>query len=418
MMAGPNEDIDEDRKAKHGTASGPLDTFVLSQHEKCKIAQAKFVLYSPGHQTKSVLTNPYFNLMLQESNFGKGSVPILGYKQLLFYARAEYNLLFKLVNFLLDQKEKQGLGNHFAQVLHNGCTASNRKKYQAIGLQFIDPKWRTNHVLCIGFTRCSSTKAQSIADLIEVLFKDKLNRRLASVANLMVSDGGAKKVSKLCNIDESETCDMHDADKIGQSATGKLVRSHNHIPVNPFEGGLDVIKKAHAIALWFNVGERTDLLFKARDLLGGKDIPRVRLQLDLNSTRIAAQHRLLFSILRMNKSIKYFELQCIPDDESGSSYPRLTSVEWLRMEEIESVLFETQKITLLAQNEQSFCGAYGPIIQMKVLQKLLSKELSVIDVDKIASSPELPRVERHFDSFDTVGRQCWLRAIVELERRF
>ena len=94
-MAGSNEDIEEDRKEKHGTTAGPLDLFMLSQHEKCKIVQVKFVLYFPGREMNSVLTNVYFNLMLQVSNFGKGYVPILGYKQLLFYARAEYNLLFK-----------------------------------------------------------------------------------------------------------------------------------------------------------------------------------------------------------------------------------------------------------------------------------------------------------------------------------
>ena len=52
MMAGSNEDIQEDRKVKHGTATGPLDLFVLNQHEKCNIAQTKFEQYSPGRQPK------------------------------------------------------------------------------------------------------------------------------------------------------------------------------------------------------------------------------------------------------------------------------------------------------------------------------------------------------------------------------
>ena len=122
---------------------------------------------------------------------------------------------------------------------------------------------------------------------------------------------------------------MHNVGKIGQSATGKLVCSHNHIPINSFEQSLDVIKKAHTIVLWFNVGKRTALLFKARDCLGGKDFPCVWLQLDFNSTCIAAQQRLLFSILHMNKSIKHFELQRIPTDESSGSYQCFTSIEWL-----------------------------------------------------------------------------------------
>ena len=40
---------------------------------------------------------------------------------------------------------------------------------------------------------------------------------------------------------------------------------------------------------------------------------------------------------------------------------------------------------------------------MKVLQKLVSNDLLIIDVDNITSLPELPRVKRHFYAFDSIG---------------
>jgi hypothetical protein len=39
-------------------------------------------------------------------------------------------------------------------------------------------------------------------------------------------------VSTQLDLDEREACDMHDGDKLGQAATGKLIRSKGKISVN------------------------------------------------------------------------------------------------------------------------------------------------------------------------------------------
>ena len=408
----------DDKKKAKSSVDASMNAFVLSLEERSRIAQAKFLLYSPGHQSKAVLTNPYFRSMLQSCNFGKGEVPILGYKQVASYAEAEFKLMFDLIKLLLSEQEQLAVGNKYLQVIHDGCTAANKRKYQAIGIQFVDPRWRRNHAITIGFVRCHDGRAEGVANLIKELLHERLDRKLNDVANLMVSDGAAKKVAEYCEIDEVETCMMHDGDKIGQSATGKLVRSIETVVVNPFDKGLSVVKKAHAVALWFSIGDRTSKLFEAADSLQDSDVPKVRLQLDHNTTRVAAQHRLLFSLIRMNKSLKMFELSFVPHMKSGKTYPKIEGEEWTAMFEIEAVLYQTQKITLLAQHEEAFCGSYAPVIQQKVNKALMLGELLVVDIDQICSSPKLPRVKKPFDSFSAVGRQCWLRAIVELQRRF
>ena len=137
----------DDKKKAKSSVDASMNAFVLSLEERSRIAQAKFLLYSPGHQSKAVLTNPYFRSMLQSCNFGKGEVPILGYKQVASYAEAEFKLMFDLIKLLLSEQEQLAVGNKYLQVIHDGCTAANKRKYQAIGIQFVDPRWRRNHVI-------------------------------------------------------------------------------------------------------------------------------------------------------------------------------------------------------------------------------------------------------------------------------
>ena len=54
------------------------------------------------------------------------------------------------------------------------------------------------------------------------------------------------------DIDEVEGCLMLDADKIGRSATGSLVRSRNKTITNPFPEGVELIKKAHEMGVHFS----------------------------------------------------------------------------------------------------------------------------------------------------------------------
>jgi len=60
----------------------------------------------------------------------------------------------------------------------------------------------------------------------------------------VVADRAAKGVARELMLKE-EVCGMHDGDKLGQSATGALVRSRRHIPVNPFLEGSTLMAKVH-----------------------------------------------------------------------------------------------------------------------------------------------------------------------------
>ena len=69
--------------------------------------------------------------------------------------RAEFDIFKVFLKIILDEKVAQAKGNHFAQAVHDGGTLTSKRKYQAFGIQFIDPQWRRNLVICLGFERCS-----------------------------------------------------------------------------------------------------------------------------------------------------------------------------------------------------------------------------------------------------------------------
>jgi hypothetical protein len=68
--------------------------------------------------------------------------PILSVKELEKYLDAEYAIFERNIEHILGLMVKKHKGHPFAQVMHDGGTPKNKKKYQAIGLQFIDPEWR------------------------------------------------------------------------------------------------------------------------------------------------------------------------------------------------------------------------------------------------------------------------------------
>ena len=87
---------------------------------------------------------------------------------------------------------------------------------------------------------------------------------------------------------------MHDGDKVGQSTTGRLVRSRNNIVLNPFTAGVALMKLAHKLGTYFSYSNRLDVLHVIAKSIA---VPQIRIQVDLNGTRVAAQHGLLYSLL-------------------------------------------------------------------------------------------------------------------------
>lgn len=65
------------------------------------------------------------------------------------YLHAEFAVFVKLLKICIDTKVKQSHGAAFAQLIHDGVTLANKSKYQSLGIQFIDPKWLANLVICL-----------------------------------------------------------------------------------------------------------------------------------------------------------------------------------------------------------------------------------------------------------------------------
>ena len=87
--------------------------------------------------------------------------------------RAEFNVFKIFLKTILGEKFSKAKGNPFAQGVHDGGNLTNKRKYQVFGLQFVDSKWRRNHVICVGFERCGDGRDDVVANLFfETLLKN------------------------------------------------------------------------------------------------------------------------------------------------------------------------------------------------------------------------------------------------------
>ncbi len=86
---------------------------------------------------------------------------------------------------------------------------------------------------------------------------------------------------------DEEACGMHDGDKIGQSAVVGLIRSKNKFQIKPFSEGQELMKKAHRLETYFSYNTRHSKLMSFRQQI--KYYPELKIKVDLNTTRVAAQ---------------------------------------------------------------------------------------------------------------------------------
>ena len=123
---------------------------------------------------------------------------------------------------------------------------------------------------------------------------------------------------------------LHQADKVARSAIGDLVRTRNKIPVNPFEACQALLKKMRENATYFSYATRLKDSWALDSVISG-GVAHVRFKTDFNGTRVAAQHMLLFSVLRLNKALQIF---------SSINKPSfaLSPEEWESITEIEAVM--------------------------------------------------------------------------------
>ena len=80
---------------------------------------------------------------------------ILSKDQLVIkYAHAEFDAFLIFLKIILSKiVAYPKSSNLFAHTSHDGVTLASKRKIKGIAIQFMDPKWRTNHVICIDFLR-------------------------------------------------------------------------------------------------------------------------------------------------------------------------------------------------------------------------------------------------------------------------
>ncbi len=103
---------------------------------------------------------------------------------------------------------------------------------------------------------------------------------------------------------------MHDMDKPQSSAIGKLVRSSKRQLVNPFAAGIALWKKAHDLGVHFSYSKRLATLHQfCVQVKWLAKCAKIKVQLDLNDTRVAAQHGLFLSLIRMMPALKLYLME-------------------------------------------------------------------------------------------------------------
>ena len=131
-------------------------------------------------------------------------------------------------------------GNPFATGIHDGGTLDERVKTQAFGTLQTDLLGRGNFYMAFAFQRSTSNTDEAVAKL----FEDQLHKTTGyssyQLLTRTIQDGAALGVSKELGYDDADVCLMHEGDKLGASAIGKLVRSRKTVAVNPFPEVMDL----------------------------------------------------------------------------------------------------------------------------------------------------------------------------------
>eukprot|EP00966_Prymnesium_polylepis_P329799 7385481-Prymnesium_polylepis.2 len=202
-----------------------------------------------------------------------GATSLLTAAQLDNWVDAEFEVFILFLRHILSLKVEQAQGNAFAQLIHDGGTLKNHRKYQALSMQLISPDWDTNWVICFGFPRSKDNRDLHVAELAKAEFKKITDLEFDSIFSSTRADRAAKGVSGFLELDE-EVCDMHDGEKLARSATGMLVRTKDKVPVNPFPEGEKLMLNAKKIANDFTYSGRTEALWAfGKEKLGEGKFP-------------------------------------------------------------------------------------------------------------------------------------------------
>ena len=146
----------------------------------------------------------------------------------------------------------------------------------ALGLEFIDPDLRENHVVCCGMREITSGKDSAGAAMLDTAFVEVSGRPYLECANQAMADVAAQGVAHRVG-HEGDKCGMHQTDKIPRSMCGDLTRSKKGVVVNPFPEGVRLMGLFHKAAVCFSYSDRIPRICSCGDRRAvGQQFPQAR----------------------------------------------------------------------------------------------------------------------------------------------
>ena len=385
---------------QQNTAGVAVNCFSMNAKDQALTAQAEFFVFGNMAVSFNTFENKYWKEMHAAQHkyggkMGNGAPALLSIVQLKKYITAEYDIMNIHIKYLLALKVEQSCGNTFSQAIHDGGTLTNKKKYQALGCQFMDPNWDRNFVVAIAFVCLPDSTIETVANAFSATFQERFDYDFNNIFGSSVQDRAALSVSDALGMDEKHACMMHDADKIGKSAYGGLERTRNKVSVNPFKQGAALVDTMHKMGKYFSYNTRLNDLHALSDTMpNAENQAKLCIQLDLNTTRVASVHSLLLSEVRMMYALNAFDIV----------HDMKWNVNWPAVLEFEAVLNVSRITTTLAQYEHLFNGAYGNLISGLTLNNYRSLALNVVDIKKMTTSPHLPRIQRKYEDLTEAGK--------------
>ena len=176
-------------------------------------------------------------------------------------------------------------------------------------------------------------------------------------------------------MEDNEGCDMHDGDKIGCAEIGRLTGSKNKVIINEFEDFQKLIAKFHKVGKNFSKSSKNTMRFDETKKKHADTVPIKNTTVDSNTTRIAAVRILINDFLRMKKGLQYYAMDFAI---LASYWPSVT--DWQQVREVEGILDLVRYLTTVAQYENYYMAAYGPVFKLNLYEKLRASTIDLVDI--------------------------------------
>ena len=380
-----------------------------------------FYVYNKQNISKTTLCGERFADMLDACN----AVPSSAWKRYTICPKTITKRVAQMyarwgveVKIFIDRILQHTHGNPFGQMIHDTVTLKSGAKFLACGFSCVDPWLEKHHLIALGFLPVSSSAGGSVATALEDLCVKITGHSYKAIAHSTMSDYAALNVAQQFGHDK-EGCSMHNLDKIARYAVGDLQHRRKGSVVEPFVDGQALMSKAQACVVSFSYHQRRSVLKAAGDLVEGGS-PNIVPKTNICTTRVAARHRMIESVLLLNRAIRNLIRSSggtAPWQSSGGTAPwQLTDEEWNALAEMEAIIRIVTTTTSLVQTETSQMGGMGVLLHEHLLRQLRGTEIQVLDLNRITAT-DRPLKTRLVSDLTPIGRACLKRAQLEAERR-